>query len=95
MSPETFAIVDAISSLKSGHPFWLYLSLLSDNKLNALDKISCCVTLFLLGQFWEFLGVDAVTVLIQKKTEPMLLRFKLLVDWRAVKLSLKKDRLLK
>ena len=97
MSPSgTLAIDDAISSPKIWSSMLAFsFSSPSDNTLNALDQTSCCVTLLLLGRFREFLGEEAVSVLISIKPEPELLRFKLLVDWRAVKLSLKRDRLSK
>ena len=98
MSPSgTFATDDTISSPK----IWssvlaFYFSSPSDNTLSALDKASCCVTLLLLGRFREFLDVEAfLDVLASIKPEPELLRFKLLVDWWAVKPSFKKDRLSK
>ena len=82
MSPSgTFAIDVAISSRKIWSSVLAFsFSSPSVNTLSALDKTSCCLTLLLLGHFREFLGVEAVKVLIPIKSEPELLRFKLLVD---------------
>ena len=92
MSPSrTFPIDDVISSPK----IWpsvlaFFFSSPSDNTLSALDKTPCCcVILLLLRRFREFLGVEAVTVLISIKPDPELLKYKLPVNWRAVKLSFK------
>ena len=82
MSPSgTFAMDVAISSRKIWSSVFAFLfSSPSVNTLSALDKTSYCVTLLHLGHFREFLDVEAVRVLISIKSEPELLRFKLLVD---------------
>ena len=88
MSPSgIFAIDDAISFQNIWSSVLAFsFSAPSDNTIhNVLDKNSCWVTLLLLGRFGEFLGVEAVTVLISIKPEPQLLRFKLLVDWWGLK----------